>query len=761
MDTARNFLIPLAEAYDHPASLLGNKARNLSFCIRNGYRAPDGFALGIDCYHRYTRDNNLQKAIDFELYRKPFENMRWEEIWDAAFRIRSFFARGNLDLALEKDILSYTSKWPADAKYAVRSSAPAEDSAAHSFAGIHESYVNVPVSELTEKIKLVWASLWSDRSLLYRLENKLDAKRSAMAVLIQVMEAAPLTGLTFTADPATGNRDVMIIETVEGSLDRLVDNIEEPQRFRYHKKSNTISADQKNSSQKTIDTDLLQGLAHKFSGLEKIFETPIDIEWAWTGSELSILQVRPITRINKTLDQDSEREWYLTLTPKKAKLMKLAERVENSLIPELIAEVEAFTAEGAPRAEEKLFLESLNRRGESYEKWKKVYQDQFIPFAHGIRSFGLYYNELLKPDDPYIFINLLKSDQLLASKRNRTLVKLGSLLAESSLLKEKVAAYLEEEENKDLSHFLEEAATSNPAVLEFKNVFNKLLAEDMNIFYENRNLAEDQKLLLKTIVSLGSNSNNLQDQQLTGFNPAPGSGKPAAEDSDLSDPGRLELEKEYYSAAGREKKKEAENWLRIGRLSWKLRDDDNILLGKLENQLLEYVKEGLERLKGEGLLDKVPGKIALGDWKTVLVSLRDKKKPELTAVEEVAKEKRKPQLKPRQLTGQPSSPGLVTAMARVIHSVDDFKNVNKGEILVFDAVQPQMTFIISLAGGIIERRGGMLVHSSIIAREMEIPAVNGVSRATELIETGDLITLNGDLGIIVIGEPEFNLEKST
>jgi len=52
----------------------------------------------------------------------------------------------------------------------------------------------------------------------------------------------------------------------------------------------------------------------------------------------------------------------------------------------------------------------------------------------------------------------------------------------------------------------------------------------------------------------------------------------------------------------------------------------------------------------------------------------------------------------------------------------------------------------------------MLVHSSIIAREMNIPAVNGVPKATERIVTGDMVTVNGDLGIIVIGKPEFELE---
>ena len=759
MDTARNFIVPLTKAYDFPSSLLGNKSRNLSLCIRNGYRVPDGFALSIECYRRFAGDNNLQYSIDFELYRKPFENMRWEEIWDAAFRIRSIFTRGKLDPTLENDILKYISNWPADAKFAVRSSAPAEDSAAHSFAGIHESYVNVPVPELIEKIKLVWASLWSDRSLLYRLENKLDARKSAMAVLIQLMEPAPLTGLAFTADPATGNRDQMIVESVEGSLDRLVDNIEEPQRFVYNKKSDTISELHKNSNRKIITTDLLDNLALSFLDLEKIFEAPIDIEWAWTGKELSVLQVRPITKIKKATVEDSERDWYLTLTPKKAELLKLAERVEKELIPGLIAEVEAFAAEGPPPPGMALFLDRLKQRGKGYEKWKKTYRDDFIPFAHGIRSFGLYYNELLKPDDPYIFINLLKSDQLLAAKRNNALVKLGENIAGNPSLKEILNSYLEGEDKIDIVTFLEEIARGNQAVQEFTGAFRKLLEKDMNIYYENRSLAENQEVILKTVVSLSNSSNESRGTPVEDHNPAQDVEEPKVKDKSSLDLDKLE--KEYFEAAGRDKREEAVNWLRIGRLSWKLRDDDNILLGKLENQLLEYMKEGLKKLKTKGLVDSVPGKVVLDDWETVLESLKNNSKPLLTTLENERKEKEKTNLKPRQLIGQPSSPGIVTARARVINSLDDFKNIERGEILVFDAVQPQMTFIISLAGGIIERRGGMLVHSSIIAREMEIPAVNGVNRATELIDTGDLITLNGDLGIVVIGEPEFNLEKTT
>jgi pyruvate,water dikinase len=101
---------------------------------------------------------------------------------------------------------------------------------------------------------------------------------------------------------------------------------------------------------------------------------------------------------------------------------------------------------------------------------------------------------------------------------------------------------------------------------------------------------------------------------------------------------------------------------------------------------------------------------------------------------------------------------MATGRARIITSLDDFSQFRSGEILVCDAVEPQMTFLASLAGGIVERRGGMLVHSSIIARELGIPAVNGVSRATEVLRNEDLLTVNGYLGLVVVGEPEFDLE---
>ena len=389
-------------------------------------------------------------------------------------------------------------------------------------------------------------------------------------------------------------------------------------------------------SGKTLTKESIQFLYENALRLETLFQEPVDIEWTGLLDEFTVLQVRPITVFKK--DDNQQRQWYLTLTPSGEKLLDLADRVEKILIPELIQEGQRLAAlepEGLDREE---FFRELKIRGESHDRWEQVYRDDFIPFAHGIRHFGSFDNDLMKPVDPYEFIHLLKNQDMLARRRNRRMNSLADYLRTSPILQEKIQQW-------------------------------------MDMGYEGR-------LLL-------------------------------------------------------EKLEEAKNWLRIGRVSWKLRDDDNLLLAKIESQLQHFIMVGLER-QYEGIAENISIPLP-----------RDSEKA-------LGETQRK--TKARQLTGQPSSPGIYSGVARVIRSIRDFKGTAKGEVLVFDAVEPQMTFIISLAGAIVERRGGMLVHSSIIAREMNIPAVNGVPKATSLIQTGDFITVNGDLGIVVIGKPEFEIE---
>ena len=119
--------------------------------------------------------------------------MRWEELWDVALRIRNLFQTTPLPDDLRAALAQPLAARFADAATVVRSSAPGEDSAAASFAGLHESYVNVSgVDSILEHVTLVWASL---SALLYRRELGLDPTRSLMAVVVQQIVCGERSGV--------------------------------------------------------------------------------------------------------------------------------------------------------------------------------------------------------------------------------------------------------------------------------------------------------------------------------------------------------------------------------------------------------------------------------------------------------------------------------------------------------------------------------------------------------------------------------------
>jgi pyruvate,water dikinase len=102
------------------------------------------------------------------------------------------------------------------------------------------------------------------------------------------------------------------------------------------------------------------------------------------------------------------------------------------------------------------------------------------------------------------------------------------------------------------------------------------------------------------------------------------------------------------------------------------------------------------------------------------------------------------------MLGQPAAKGVASGRARVILQHQDLAEMKAGEILVCDAIDPNMTFAIPLARGVVERRGGMLIHGAIIAREYGLPCVTGIPDACERIRTGDMICVDGFLGIVTI-----------
>jgi pyruvate,water dikinase len=280
-----------------------------------------------------------------------------------------------------------------------------------------------------------------------------------------------------------------------------------------------------------------------------------------------------------------------------------------------------------------------------------------------------------------------------------------------------------------------------PAITGFYREFDAFVGRYMDIAYDDEALDRRPDLLLRIVLELSTETDRKE-----------------VESADRSE----SLEQRLLDAVGPEREAEARDVIRVGRLSWRLRDDDNILMGRLGNQLRRVLDLGAARLRSQGRLigpEHVPYEAA----EAVSAALRDSPTSKLwlprASEEPTGADPLPPGQTPRQLIGQPAAPGLVTGRARIVRRAGDIGEFERGEILVCDAIQPTMTQLVPIAGGIIERRGGMLIHGAIIARELGVPCVNGVVDATESLRDGDLLTVDGYLGIVTVGPPEFDLER--
>ena len=135
----------------------GGKAVALAALAAAGFRVPGVIVVSTEAYRWYVSETGLRERILLELNRKDFADLRWEEMWDAALRIRSMFLNTPLPAALAAELAGPLEERFAGTPVAVRSSAPGEDAANTSFAGLHESYLNVRgVPRILDHIRLVY-----------------------------------------------------------------------------------------------------------------------------------------------------------------------------------------------------------------------------------------------------------------------------------------------------------------------------------------------------------------------------------------------------------------------------------------------------------------------------------------------------------------------------------------------------------------------------------------------------------------------------
>jgi pyruvate,water dikinase len=681
-----------------------------------------------------------------ELGRKPSALMRWEEIWDVALRIRSAYQAAPIPQALAQAIVTAVEALGAGKRLAVRSSAPGEDSASRSFAGLHESVVGVAgAAAVLDAVRVVWASLWSDAALLYRQELGLDPALSRMAVVVQEMIDQDRSGVAFGRDPREPGRDHAIVEAVPGPCADLVDGLVDPDRWLLDRSSGTVVEWRPGEREGEPEGPILENgdlssLHQMLLRVESLFHWPPDTEWTGRREHFTLLQARPITTAPPVPgERGDQRGWYLSLRPGRRRLSALAERVAGRLIPELEELGRRYAAEEIEHAGDQELATEIDERHAALERWRQIYLDEFIPLAHGVRQLGIYYNDAVRPADPYEFVGLLKGQQMVASRRNRALGALArQLRADQALYQTLLLAAGREEPG------AWHAVQAHPGGEAFTRAFESLEAEFMDVAYGDERLSDRPDLLLRTVLELARMPMPLQEQD--------------AENAATS--AIQALEQNLLEAVGPEREQEAREVLAIGRLSWRLRDDDNVLIGRLESQLLRVLELAAERLRAAGRLEE-GARLSIAAAPALAEALRNpthtpvllpEPQPQMPAAHGAEGES------PRQLVGQPAAPGLASGRVRKVRTAEDLGRFRAGEVLVCDAIQPMMTHLVPLACAIVERRGGMLIHGAIIAREMAIPCVNGIAHVVDLLEEGEIVTVDGYLGIVTVGAPEFNLE---
>lgn len=323
--TRVQYTLPLSRVNMKHVDKVGGKSASLGELLRAGIPVPDGFTTTVDAYFKYLADNDIAERIYEALAGVDISD---DKALDEASRfIRILLMNTPLPIGLSKAIKRELAKLGVNARYAVRSSANAEDGDDASFAGQQETFLNVSgVDDVMIKVHDCLASLFHPRSILYRVNNGIPHEKVGLAVTVQLMAQSEVSGVMFTENPV-GDSNEIAIGAIYGLGEYLVGGNTAADNYIVRKKSAKVVSREKADQEEMLVLDptgsqnnvsipvpaklrsrykltvkQIEELAEIGKLIEKHYGKAMDIEWGYADGKFVMLQARPVTVKDTAVD---------------------------------------------------------------------------------------------------------------------------------------------------------------------------------------------------------------------------------------------------------------------------------------------------------------------------------------------------------------------------------------------------------------------------------------------------------------------------
>src|SRR5690554_4420327 len=307
---------------------VGGKGANLGELTRAGLPVPPGFVVTADAFRQAMDEGGVRVDL-----RRRFQEALADvddpgALAEAARDLQALVRNAGVPPTVADAVRDAYRRMGDDAAVAVRSSATAEDTEGTSFAGMHETFANVTGEDaVLARLLDCWASLFGERVIAYRASQGLD-EEPVIAVVVQAMVASDRSGVMFTADPSTGDRDRIVIKAALGLGEVVVSGQVEPDTYVVAKEGPRIVSSRVGHQTHRLDgtptgevvrrdlpadegvarvlsDDEVLELARLGLAVEAHYGEPQDVEWAIQAGTAHLVQARPITTLDAPAEEGS------------------------------------------------------------------------------------------------------------------------------------------------------------------------------------------------------------------------------------------------------------------------------------------------------------------------------------------------------------------------------------------------------------------------------------------------------------------------